>query len=217
AVSFQHQYQVMLPREGARDVEPVGLHCLDGDARQPRHLARMGRENEWTLAAVEQIGVPLECVQTICIDYHRGFGLVNRFVYELQGVLITPDPGANCHYVNGLYELFEPAALDRTQCNAACIGFRQWLGHQLGGETGDAVQHASGYGDGTQPATGAQCRHSSHSCGARLAERAAHDQHMAIHALITVGRPRSKQRGDVSWRGDLEVELGDNGLGWRTD
>src|SRR5208283_663319 len=40
---------------------------------------------------------------------------------------------------------------------------------------------------------------------------------MTIHALITVGGPRSKQRSEVARRGYLEVELGNNGLGWRTD
>ena len=95
AIALQHQNQVMIAREAARDIEPVGLYCLDRDARQSRHLAGMRREHQRPPAAIEQIGLALEGVQPVGIDHQRNLGLVHRFVNELHRLRIAPDAGAD--------------------------------------------------------------------------------------------------------------------------
>ena len=49
-------------------------------------------------------------------------------------------PGPIATTVIGLRQLLQAAALDRSQCDAAAVGFGQRLGHQLGGKRRDAGQ-----------------------------------------------------------------------------
>ncbi len=199
---FSTRMSMMLAREVARDVEPVGLDVLDRHAGQPRHFAGMRSEHERTVAAVEPIGMAFEMRSA-----RRRRAPAEPWSHVL--------PGARIRTVSGLRPMPGPMAttvIGLTSCSNGRSQSRPWrccrcrfpaearssTRRRMPATLGSTLP---GVATVLRPATGTQRRHSRHGCGAGLAERAAHDQHVTVHAFVAVRgtRRQAAKRSRVVW------------------
>ena len=151
-------------RAKSRDPKPVGLHRLNGDARQARHFAGMRSEHQRTFAAVELVGMPVEGIESVGIDDQRNVGLSRCLMHELRRLRVASNArsdGDDRHRLSQLGEVCECGQRD-----TAGIGFRQRLGHQFGGECGNVGESAASSGHGALTHNPAQRGHSRHGGGA---------------------------------------------------
>ena len=72
AVALEHDVHVVRDGEVARDLEAARLHLVGRHADQPRHLARMRRDDDVApFAARQPIGIVGERVQPVGVDHER--------------------------------------------------------------------------------------------------------------------------------------------------
>ena len=86
-VALQDDKNVVVGGEVARDVEASGLHVLGREPGQPRHLARMRRDDDGdVVAALQPIDVAGKGVEAVGVDHERHAGALDqRLHHGLRG------------------------------------------------------------------------------------------------------------------------------------
>ena len=80
--------------ELARVLEAIGLHLLDADVEQPRHLPRMRRDDHVDAVAARQpLGIAAERVQRIGVEHQRHARPLDDRVDERGGRRILAEAG----------------------------------------------------------------------------------------------------------------------------
>src|SRR5215471_6946509 len=71
AVAFQNRDASVIARESSRQMDAIAQNFRYAAAAESSHFARMRRNHQWVISAMELVARAFECVQTIGIDNHR--------------------------------------------------------------------------------------------------------------------------------------------------
>ena len=195
--------QLMLLGERPCRGQPIALHVFGRDAHQPRHLARMRRDDHVVaITAGEQARVfPCEGIQRIGIEHDRHAHPLHHAVHEGAYAATGTEAGAHRDDVARCVQ----DAFDRVGRDLSVGILGQADGHVLGGHGGEDGLHGSRRGDGDQAGARPHRRHRCQVRGAALAHRSRDDQDAPELALVRLRVARLEHRAHHAARDHLDV------------
>ena len=126
--------------ELARVLEPIGLHLLDADVEQPRHFARMRRDDHVdAVTAGQPLRIAGERVQRVRVEDERHAGALDDRLDERRGRRILPQARTDADDVGLQVE----HAIDGAEIDRAGRGLLERLGHVLRHHLGDRRRRTS--------------------------------------------------------------------------
>jgi len=202
--ALEHHDHAGVLGEAARHPEPVGLHLGHWNTRQPRHLAGMRRQHHGAprfggCAQLRQLfWLARQNVQRIGVDHRWNFGSRQQAGNELDRLRTLAETGADGQHGLSGDERRQPLRRQVLHRDLSRRIRNQRPGHQLRRNGRHQRQNRRGNSRRHQACPGSQRAQRRHGGRARLANRAAHHQHMTEVALI--GRCRTVRLGQRKHR-----------------
>src|ERR1019366_10356177 len=94
-MSLEHDNQLMLASEVARDLQAVRLNFGNAHAGQARHFSRVRGDDDGSPAAVQLVGRSFEGVQRVRIHNYRRVATLDDRAHEFGSLGIARDAWAN--------------------------------------------------------------------------------------------------------------------------